>query len=152
MVTKTKIMEQGLLHLHNALRWVILILLVVNLYNAFGKKPALAKSSLWLMISAHIMLLVGLYQAIAGRYGMTKGLPEGVVMMKDSFYRFFWFEHPVMMVLAIILITIARGKAKALNYRPAGWLLLIALLLILVAMPWPFRDIVGRPWFPGMGQ
>ena len=57
-----------------------------------------------------------------------------------------------MMVLAIILITIARGKAKVLNYKATGWLLFIALLLILAAIPWPFRDIVGegRKWFPGM--
>jgi hypothetical protein len=81
-----------------------------------------------------------------------KGLPEGVELMKDKFYRFFWVEHPVLMILAIILITVARGKAKNLNYKSVTWLLIIALLAILVAVPWPFRDIVGngRTWFPGM--
>jgi uncharacterized membrane protein len=143
-------MELGLLHLHNALRWIILILLLVCLYHAFTKKPVLEKTSLWLMISAHIMLLIGLYQLIAGRYGIMKGLPEGVVLMKDRFYRFFWVEHPVMMILAIVLITIARKKAKSSQYRQVGWLLIIALLLILAAVPWPFREIVGRPWMPGI--
>ena len=57
-----------------------------------------------------------------------------------------------MMLLAIILITVARGKAKVLNYKAVGWLLVIALLLILAAVPWPFREVVGdnRNWFPGM--
>ncbi|HEX7845114.1 MAG TPA: hypothetical protein VF476_04880 [Chitinophagaceae bacterium] len=143
-------METGLLHLHSILRWVILLLLLVTLFQAFAKNPGVKKTSLWLLISAHIMFLVGLYQVIAGRYGIMKGLPEGVELMKDKFYRFFWVEHPLMMLIAIILITIARGKAKQLNYSKVGWLLLIALLLILAAVPWPFREIVARPWFPAM--
>lgn len=140
-----------MLHLHSFLRWVILILLLVALYQAFTKKESIRKSSLWLMISAHVMLLVGLYQLFWGRWGITKGLPEGVQLMKDSFYRFFWVEHPLLMVLAIGIITVARGKAKVLNYKTTGWLLLIALLFLLVAIPWPFRAVgVGRTWFPGM--
>ena len=59
-------MEAGLLHLHNALRWVILILLLLSLLQAFGKKDSLKSTSLWLMIGAHTMLLIGLYQMIAG--------------------------------------------------------------------------------------
>jgi hypothetical protein len=96
------------------------------------------------------MFLVGLYQLVAGRYGFNKGLPEGTELMKDAFYRFYWVEHPLMMFIAIVLITIARGKAKVLNYKATGWLLFIALLLILAAVPWPFREIIGRPYFPGM--
>lgn len=144
-------METGMLHLHNVLRWVILLLLLVTLYQAFTKKESIRSSSLWLMIAAHTMLLIGLYQFVAGRYGITKGLPEGVELMKDSFYLFYWVEHPLLMIVAIILITLARGKAKVLNYKNAGWLLLIALIFILVAIPWPFREAgAGRAWFPGM--
>ncbi len=103
------------------------------------------------MIFAHIMLVVGIYQLIAGRYGISKGLPPGVELMKDSFYRFFWVEHPLMMILAVVFITIARRKAKVLNYKATAWLLLIALLLIMAAVPWPFRGGgIGRPWFPGV--
>jgi len=142
-------MDTGLLHLHNILRWIILLLLLVTLFHSFSKNQGLRKSSLWLLISSHIMLLIGLYQVIAGRYGITKGLPEGVSLMKDSFYRFYWIEHPLAMIVAIILITIARGKAKKLNYGAAGWLYLVALLFILAAIPWPFREAVGRHLFPG---
>ena len=145
-------MDTGLLHLHNILRWIILLLLLITMFQAFSKNTAVKKTILWLMISAHIMLLVGLYQLIAGRYGIITGLPEGVVLMKDKFWRFFWIEHPLMMFIAIMLITIARGKAQTLNYKAVGWLLFIALLLILAAVPWPFREIIGenRTWFPGM--
>jgi len=144
-------MEKGLLHLHSFLRWVILILLLVSIYQAFSKKESIKKTSLWLMISAHIMLVVGLYQVFFGRFGITKGLPEGVELMKNAFYRFFWVEHPLLMVLAIAVITVARTKAKVLNYKTTSWLLLIALLFLLVAIPWPFRAVgADRTWFPGM--
>ena len=145
-------MDTGLLHLHSILRWIILLLLLVCLVQAFTKNSGLRKASLWLLISAHLMLLIGLYQLIAGRYGIIKGLPAGVELMKDKFFRFFWVVHPLMMIIAIILITLARGKAKILNYKATGWLLLVALLLILAGVPWPFREIVGegRTWLPGM--
>ncbi|MFZ9695423.1 MAG: hypothetical protein ACO3AY_06080 [Chitinophagaceae bacterium] len=143
-------MEAGLLHLHNALRWVILILLLASIFQAFTKKDSLKSTSLWLMIGSHTMLFIGLYQLIAGRYGwLTVQLPEGESVMSDKFYRFFLVEHPLMMIIAVVLITLARGKAKISAFKPASWLLLIALAVILAAMPWPFREIVGRPWFPG---
>ena len=145
-------METGMLHLHSILRWIILLLLLVCLLQAISKSTAVRKTSLWLLISAHLMLIVGIYQVFFGRYGINKGLPAGVELMKDKFYRFFWVEHPLMMIIAIILITVARGKAKNLNYKSVTWLLIIALLAILAAVPWPFREIVGegRTWFPGM--
>ena len=145
-------MDTGLLHLHSILRWVILLLLLITFLQAVAKSPGIRSTSLWLLISAHLMLLIGLYQLIAGRFGIIKGLPPGVSLMKDSFYRFYWLEHPLSMIIAVVLITIARGKAKALNYRATAWLLFIALLFILAAVPWPFREAVGRPWFPGMGK
>jgi protein-S-isoprenylcysteine O-methyltransferase Ste14 len=101
------------------------------------------------MIAAHTMLLIGLYQILGGRYSWGK-VPEGVSVMKDSFYRFYLVEHPLLMILAVVLITWARTKAKALAYKPVSYALIVALLMILAAMPWPFREIVGRPWFPGM--
>jgi hypothetical protein len=145
-------MVTGMLHLHSVLRWIILLLLLVSLFQAFTKKEALRQTSLWLLIAAHTIFLIGLYQLIVGRYGITKGLPEGVELMKNKFYRFYWIEHPLMMFIATSLITVARSKAKKANYQTAGWLLLVTLLLILAAVPWPFREIVGegRHWLPGM--
>lgn len=145
-------METGLLHLHNVLRWIILLFLLIALFQAFTKRQGLRNSSLFLMICAHLMFVIGVYQLLNGRFGVLKGMPEGVSLMKNTFFRFYWVEHPLMMFLAILFITIARGKAKVLNYKATGWLLLIALIFILAAMPWPFREIIGdgRKWFPGL--
>jgi membrane protein DedA with SNARE-associated domain len=75
--------------------------------------------------------------------------------MKNKFYRFFWVEHPAFMILAILMITLGYGMAKKpvadeVKFRRAFWLFIVALLFILVAIPWPFRHEIGRPWFPGM--
>ena len=152
VLLQIEIMETGLLHLHSILRWIILLLLLICIVQALSKSNGIRKTSLWLLISAHTMLIIGLYQVIAGRYGIMKGLPPGVELMKDKFYRFFWIEHPLFMIIAIVLITIARSKARALNYKATSWLLLVALLMILISIPWPFREILGegRHWFPGM--
>ena len=144
-------MYNGLLHLHNVLRWVILVLLLVALIQAMTKKIGIKKTSLWLMIAAHTTLILGFYQWYSGGQGLNLIRNLGFYeVMKDNVHRFFAVEHFAGMLIAIILITIARGKAKLLNYKAAFWFYLIALLIILVSIPWPFRAGIGRPWFPGM--
>lgn len=146
-------MYNGLVHLHSALRWVILILLLICLIQAFTKNEKLAKTSLWLLISSHIMLLLGLFQYFnseAVGFHMVERLGGFGNVMKDSFARFWVVEHISAMILAIILITMARGRARQLKFAPAMWMYVIALILILAAVPWPFREGIARPWFPGM--
>jgi hypothetical protein len=144
-------METGLLHLHNILRWIILILLLVTVFQALAKNKAVVKTSLFLMITAHTMLLIGLYQWLAGRYGIfTAEIPEGVSRMKDKFWRFYQVEHPLTMLIAVVLITIAKKKAKLLQYGKVLGFLLAALVLIIAGIPWPFRETIGRALFPGM--
>ncbi len=70
---KFNTMYTGLLHLHSFLRWIILILLLVNIFKHFsaGNKPFTAgdkKAGLFLMIAAHTTFLVGLYLWFAGYY------------------------------------------------------------------------------------
>jgi len=156
-------MDTGLLHLHNLLRWVILILLLASILKSYSgwqqkKLFTAGDKKIWLftLIAAHITLLVGLYQWLFGRYGLiSKGLPEGTNIMKDKFYRFFLVEHPTGMIISIILITLGYGMAKKqvsdeTKFKKAFWYFVIALLVILITVPWPFRQIVGRPIFPGM--
>lgn len=156
-------METGMVHLHNVLRWVLLLLLLASVIRSYtgwqGRKSFTAGAGkLWLftMIFAHINLLVGLYLVIAGRFGIINGLPEGISLMKSSFYRFFWIEHPILSIVAIVLITLGRGMARkpvtdTVKYKKAFWFFFIALLLILAAIPWPFRaDEIARPLMPGM--
>lgn len=144
-------MYNGLVHLHNLLRWIILILLLISLVSAFTKNARIQKTSLWLLIIAHSTLVLGIFQWLNGNWGLkliqTNGFGE---VMKDSVQRFWAVEHIAGMLIGIVLITIARGKSKRLNYSAASWLYLIALVVILASVPWPFREGIARPWFPGM--
>lgn len=143
-------MEQGLLHLHNFLRWIIALFLLVSIVQAFSKNPGLKKTSLWLLIASHITFLVGLYQYFTSAVGFKLIQANGFgAVMKDSVLRFWAVEHITGMLIAIILITIARGKARRGGYPVI--LYLLALIIILAVVPWPFREAgIGRPWFPGM--
>lgn len=155
-------MQTGLVHLHNLLRWIILILLLVSIFKSYSgystkKQFDAGDKKFWLftMIASHITLLLGLYQWAFGRIGLfSTPLSSFGALMKDKVARFFIVEHPTLMVLAIVFITLGHGMAKKsvddeTKYRKAFRYFLIALVLILAAVPWPFREI-GRPWFPGM--
>lgn len=145
-------MNTGLLHLHNALRWVILITLILSIYKLYTKQDAL-KTSKILLISSHTTLLIGLYQYFTGAVGIKMIQAMGMAeTMKNAATRFWAVEHIFSMILAIILITIGHiGYKKSQNASRAKVLYVVALLLIVLAMPWPFKEGVGRPWFPGMG-
>ncbi len=144
-------MYNGLLHLHNLLRWVILLLLLITIVQAFSKSGGLRKASLFLLIAAHIQFLIGLYQWFAGSFGYKLIKSNGIgEVMKNSIQRFWAVEHIAGMLIGIILITSARGKVKQGNYNAASWMYLIALIIILAVVPWPFREDIARPWFPGM--
>ena len=144
-------MNTGLLHLHNALRWVILISLLMSIYKLYSKKDAL-KTSKILLISSHSTLLLGLYQYFFGAVGIKMIQAAGMgVAMKDATTRFWAVEHISSMLLAIVLITIGHiSYKKTQNASKTTIFYVIALLLIVLAMPWPFREGIGRPWFPGM--
>ena len=132
-------MDTGLLHLHNLLRWVILILLLLSIFKAFTgwqQKKTFSASDrrVWLftLIAAHITLVVGLVSMVVGPvWYVENGLPEGESIMKNKFYRFFWVEHPTFMILAIVMITLGYGMAKKpvadiVKYKRAFWFFVIA--------------------------
>jgi hypothetical protein len=58
------------------------------------------------------------------------------------------------MIIAWILVHAGRAAVKkAFNsggkFKKTLIFFGIALLLILIAIPWPFREIISRPWFRG---
>lgn len=155
----------GLLHLHNVLRWVILILLLVAIFKAFTGMNTNKrydngdrKVSLFLMIAAHTTLLIGLYQWIVGPWGLRNIQSIGFgEVMKNSAFRFWAVEHLTGMLIAIILITLGKGVAKkniadSSKHKKAFWFFLIAFVIILAVVPWPFREGIGRPLLPGQHQ
>ena len=72
-------------------------------------------------------------------------------VMKDAASRFCAVEHITGMIAAIIFITVGHiSFKKTSNAKRTAVFYIIALILILAVVPWPFREGVGRPWFPGM--
>ncbi len=145
-----------LLSLHSVLRWVILIFLLVNLLRhliAINKpfNETDKKLGLWLMIAAHLTLLIGIYQWFAGMFGYQNLVNHGVrVVMQNGNYRFFAVEHTVGMLIAIALITFARGVYRKdipekKKHRRCITLYLLALVITLAFIPWPGMDQIGRP-------
>ena len=104
-------MYTGMIHLHSIFRLVILLLLLVAVFRHFTGmssrrmvNSADQKIDLFLLISAHLTLVVGIYLWIVGPWGLKliQGLGFGAVM-KNSTYRFFAVEHLAGMLIAIIL-------------------------------------------------
>lgn len=155
-------MYQGMLHLHSFLRWVILILLLVAVYRSFADRNRAfgnghKKTGLFLMITADLMLLVGVYQWITGAWGLKSIQEHGFGnVMKNPPLRFFAVEHFIGMLVAIILIHIGysfskKNVADGRKHKRTILLYGLALLIILISIPWPFREVgAGRSWFPGM--
>jgi hypothetical protein len=145
-------MYTGLVHLHNLLRWVVLIALLVAIIKLVLKKDAL-KASKVLLMSVHTTLLLGLYQYFFGNVGfqLIKSAAGGMKdVMKDAASRFWAVEHAFSMILAIVFITIGHIKYKKTGKgNPTLIFYVIALILILLMTPWPFKAGVGRPWYPG---
>ncbi len=142
-----------LIHAHSGLRWVVLLLLITATFKALMKWRSNApftegdrKLNLFTMVSAHIQLLIGL-----ALFTMSTKVNFSGEAMKDPVQRFFLAEHSVMMILAIVLITIGYVKSKkaieeAKKFKVAFTYFLIALLVLLAGIPWPFRNL-GAAWF-----
>lgn len=137
--------------LHSILRWVILILLVFTIVKSFngmrqnGDYSAQDKKfALWTLIAAHLQLVIGLVQYFVGAKGIKAIQAHG---MKDAMgisgVRFYAVEHISIMIIAIILITIGYSTAKRIlsprkKHKRIFIFFLVALLLILSRIPWPF--------------
>ncbi len=152
-------MEQGLLHLHNFMRWVLLLFMILTLVKSIsgmsGKKAFTAgdkRIAMFMMISADIQLLLGL--ALYFMKGWYKAFSTGMAM-SNAALRFWSVEHIFGMLVGIVLIHIGYSNAKknisdASKFKKLFWFTFIALVVIMATIPWPSRELVGRPLFPGM--
>ncbi len=149
-------MTTGLLHLHSALRWVVLILLVAAIFKALvGKRQrapfaGLKKFALPALIATHLQLVIGLALYFLREWHLKFGDDD---LMTNRVKRFFAVEHLTVMILAIALITIGYSSAKRAQdpgkqHARVLVFYLIGLILILSSIPWPFiDDFAGRSWF-----
>ena len=106
--------------------------------------------NLFAMVFYHVQFLLGwvLYffsTKVLFIEGWMKSATNG------GMYRFFNLEHALMMTIAFVLLTIGHSKSKKAapgkKHKTIAVFYTIALILILAAIPWPFRAALGGSWF-----
>jgi len=122
----------------------ILIFAVINAIKGITKKRPFTDKDLRLglftLIVAHIQLLIGLgWYFMSPAYKALKA--DTGEVMADSSLRLLAVEHPLLMLIAIALITVGWSKHKKKTESTAKFKTFaifygLALLLILIRIPW----------------
>lgn len=147
-------MHSALLHTHNLLRWVVLVLGVLAVLKAAqglsGDRPyaAARKFSAMFMGSLHLQLLLGLLLFLFSPT-VKAAMRDMEATMANADLRFFVAEHPTLMVIAAILMTVGGIVAKnaandAARHRKALIFSTVTMAVVLWGIPWQ------RALFPGM--
>lgn len=144
-------------HAHSGLRWLVLILLIAAVVVAIQRLRARntytdgnRKLYLFALIATHLQVTGGLLLYLLPTTG--GGSPKvNFDMAMDKFYRFYTVEHITTMLIAAVLVTIGYSRHKRLTdatdkHRMVALFYGLGLLLILIAIPWPFR-VAGAGWF-----
>ena len=134
--------------LHSYWAYLVLLILVLATFNAivkyFGNKEFHAKDfriSLFTLIVSHIHLILGIILFFAADYiSLISDMGMGEVM-KNSTLRSNIVEHPITMIIAIVLITMGYSKHKKKLTSKSKFKMLaifytLALVLILAKIPW----------------
>ncbi|MGV3695949.1 hypothetical protein [Flavobacterium sp.] len=128
---------------HSGWAYLALLLLFIAAANSLvghlGRKeftPRDRKIALFALIAVHIQFLVGLILYFVS----PKGL-DSFGEMKNAALRLTSLEHPLINLIAIALITIGwskhkRAQTSELKFKPLAFLYSIALVLILIRLPW----------------
>jgi hypothetical protein len=145
--------------LHSLLRWVVIAFGLLAVWRAIsgvsGRRPWTSlddRAGRLFVMAVDTQVLVGLIL-----YGILSpitrtALADMGAAMKDATLRFYAVEHLAIMLGAVALVHIGRSRTRkagtdAARQRTAAIFFTLALLLILVGTPWPFRAI-GRPLLP----
>ncbi len=140
-----------LVFVHSLLRYGVLLTVaaagLLHLRGWLAQKPLLNGErtlSIWAVIFCHIQLVTGLILYLLNWNAYAK--------MGGAMGRFWKMEHLGVMILAVALVTIGRisskrAKDERIKQKRIAIYYLIALVLILLAIPWPFREVGhGRGW------
>jgi hypothetical protein len=134
--------------LHSGWAYITLIILVFAVVNAIiglnSKKEFTDKDlriSLFTLIVAHIQLIIGFiafFVSAQFKYVLDNGMGAA---MKEPTIRLFVVEHPLMMILAIILITMGFSKHKKQTtdkgkFKTIALYYGLGLLFVLSRIPW----------------
>ncbi|MDD3722197.1 MAG: hypothetical protein PHW92_06900 [Lutibacter sp.] len=134
--------------IHSYWAYLVLIILIIAVINAIigliSKREFKAKDlriSLFTLIISHIQLILGFIAYYTSTYYETmRNVGMGEVM-KNSELRKPLIEHPLLIIIAIALITIGFSKHKkkttdAAKFKTIAVYYSIALILILAVIPW----------------
>jgi hypothetical protein len=150
-------MYQTLTFYHNLMRWLVLASLLFSLYRAYKgyfSRSAFTKTDNavrhWTATIAHIQLIIGMtlyFQSPIIKYFMAN-FKEAVSNFDITFFSLI---HSSLMLTAVVLITIgsAKSKRKQTDQEKFKTILIwfsIALLIIFIAIPWPFSPFANRPY------
>lgn len=140
-------MYQTVKNLHSYWAFLVLLILLVAVVNAImrnsSNKEFTAKSlriSLFALIVSHIQLLIGFVLYFVSPMFDFWGTMGGKVM-SNSTMRLYLVEHPLINIIAIVLITIGFSKHKkkaesSSKYKTIAIFYGIALILLLTRIPW----------------
>lgn len=151
---------QTVLVLHNILRWAVLLFGLWTLFSAMSGivskrnyTAAHSRSNFLFMLSCDIQFVLGLILYYSNLwFERLKDLGNN---MKDPTSRFFTMEHGLLMIIALVLVHVGRVSVKkattpAAKHKRTLLFFGLAIVLILAAIPWPFREAIARPllrWF-----
>jgi len=133
---------------HSLLRYAVLLTLVaaflINLRGWLMGRPILTGErmiTIVAMVLCHVQVVLGIILYMQNWKAMAS-LDAGPLQ------RFFKYEHAATMLIAVILVTLGRSLSKRAQDERSKQMRVaifygIGLVLMLWAIPWPFRE-VGR--------
>lgn len=139
-------MYTGIQHLHSGIAYLALLaLILVIIYALIGSLSGREftekdrKVALIAFILSHIQLAVGLILYFISPLGFS--LLKGGGAMSDATARLTAVEHPLINIVAIVLITVGYSRAKKIGtsrgkFRSIYMMYAIGLVLILSRIPW----------------
>lgn len=141
-------MYETVLFIHSYWAYLVLLILIVASLNSlvgyFTNKEYGATNfriALFTLIVSHIQLLIGIVLFFTAPYLRAFGEVGMGEVMRDPTLRLYIVEHPLMMIIAVALITIGYSKhKKKLTSTPKFKILAIfytiALIVMLSRIPW----------------
>lgn len=140
-------MYNGLLDLHNLIRWAVVLLGLIAIVVALGGKrwtPQQNSLGRWFSTVFDVQVLIGIILLFVSPL-VGNAFTDFGATMSDSALRRMVIEHPVLMIVAAVLVHVgvSRGR-KTDSSRTAAIFYLVAAVVVAYAIPW------DRSLIPGM--
>jgi len=145
--------------IHSWLRWLALLAVVARIGLALADRAAgrdydkRARGTMAGTVGVmDLMLVLGLVLLAWLSPLTTAAMADMGSAMGDPLRRFWLVEHPTMMFLSVTVAHVASVLARRQEdarraHTQVAIGLSLALLLMLAGIPWPFRELIGRPLF-----